>query len=304
MSGLSDIRYIKRSEIDTARWDLSIEQSRNSLIYGYSFYLDLMSRNWDALILGNYEYIMPLTWNKKWGVKYLYQPPFTQQLGIFSAQSITQDIMHSFLDILQKEFKFAEIFLNYDNGSSSSLVPKNNFTLSLSCDYQSLVSGYRKDLIKNLRHAANYTMNYVRHFDLAKAMSAFKETYSQRTPHISPEDFQHFGDVCLYMQNDVIVRAVTDENNHVLATALLLMKNNRLYLLQSTTLPRGREIEANHFLLDQVIREFSGSNRILDFEGSDIDGIAHFYMNFGSVNQPYYFYKYNRLSWPWSIFKK
>jgi hypothetical protein len=42
---------------------------------------------------------------------------------------------------------------------------------------------------------------------------------------------------------------------------------------------------------------------ILDFEGSDHPGIAHFYENFGSINQPYFFYRHNRLPWPLRLLK-
>ncbi len=40
---------------------------------------------WDALVLDDYQAVMPLTWRSKFGIRYLYQPAFTQQTGIFSA---------------------------------------------------------------------------------------------------------------------------------------------------------------------------------------------------------------------------
>lgn len=304
MGGFSDIKYIKRSELDIDRWDQTIDDSQNNLIYAYSFYLDHMSKHWDALIMGDYECIMPLTWNKKWGIKYLYQPPFTQQLGIFSAQPITENIMNAFLAVAEKKFQFLEIFLNYGNSRHHDLLLQNNYILPLTVQYEELASHYKKDMIKNLRRTGNFTMNYIRPFELNKAIDAYKRTYGHRTPHVSSSDFNQFGKLCEHLKDDAIVRAVTDGENNLLATALLLLKKNRMFLIQSTTLPAGRENEANYFLLDQVIREFSGKNLILDFEGSDIDGIAHFYMNFGSFNQPYYFFKRNHLHWPWKIFKK
>jgi hypothetical protein len=54
-------------------------------------------------------------------------------------------------------------------------------------------------------------------------------------------------------------------------------------------------MQANHFLLDAIINEFAGKNIVLDFVGSDIPGIAHFYKNFGFHNQPYFFYKFKNL---------
>jgi hypothetical protein len=54
-------------------------------------------------------------------------------------------------------------------------------------------------------------------------------------------------------------------------------------------------MEANHFLFDQLIREFAGQDLILDFEGSDLPGVARFYQKFGPQNQPFSFWKSNRL---------
>ena len=32
---------------------------------------------WDALVLDDYAAVMPLTWRRKYGTRYLYQPAFT-----------------------------------------------------------------------------------------------------------------------------------------------------------------------------------------------------------------------------------
>ena len=63
----NQIKYLQYKEIDKAKWDVCITNAPNGLIYGYSFYLDCMARRWDALVLGDYEAVMPLTWNKKYG---------------------------------------------------------------------------------------------------------------------------------------------------------------------------------------------------------------------------------------------
>ena len=61
----SSIRYVKHDDIDPDKWDECVRNAKNGLIYGYSFYLDHMAKNWDGLILGDYEVVMPLPWNKK-----------------------------------------------------------------------------------------------------------------------------------------------------------------------------------------------------------------------------------------------
>ncbi|MBS1975692.1 MAG: hypothetical protein JST13_15195, partial [Bacteroidetes bacterium] len=94
MSYAANIHYLQQHEIDKTRWDACISSSANGLIYACSSYLDTMSKNWDALVLRDYEAVMPLTWNKKYGVYYLYQPAFTASLGIFGnniSAKLTED---------------------------------------------------------------------------------------------------------------------------------------------------------------------------------------------------------------------
>jgi hypothetical protein len=85
MSEPAIIQHLTHAEIDKVKWDACIDKAGNGLIYGHSVYLNKMCNGqWDALVMGNYETVMPLTRRKKWGIYYLYQPAFTQQLGIFS----------------------------------------------------------------------------------------------------------------------------------------------------------------------------------------------------------------------------
>src|SRR6201996_2749611 len=114
MNGDQHIRYLPHDDIDVARWDHCIENAANSLIYGFHFYLDHMAAGqWDALVLGDYEAVMPLTWRSKYGIRYLYQPPYTQQAGIFAIQPLAPHLIEAFLQAARDRFRFAELFLNY-----------------------------------------------------------------------------------------------------------------------------------------------------------------------------------------------
>mgnify|MGYP006875189819 CR=1 FL=1 len=92
------IAYILHKDIDKLKWDACIQKAKNSLLYVHSFYLDIVSSGWDALIAGDYEYVMPLTHRKKLGIAYLAQPAFTQQLGVFSKKKIDYKIVMDFLE--------------------------------------------------------------------------------------------------------------------------------------------------------------------------------------------------------------
>ena len=335
-----EIHYLQRQEIDTAKWDACIDKAPNGLIYGRSFYLDHMAAGqWDALVLGDYEAIMPLAWRRKWGIRYLYQPPFTQQLGIFSgaetsptstsvsaetspastsgvpiitsitASTITSplsaSLANAFLHHLDRHFRFAEIFLNYGN-PTPYFPPYTNYILDLGAPYHRLAGQYKKDLVRNLRLASRSSLHYIKEFDLTTALSLYKDRYQDRTPHLKEEAYTRFAALCqsLHGKGQLLVKAITDTQQRPLATAILPRDKGRIYLVQSTSLPEGRQAEANHFLLDRLIAEYAGQPMILDFEGSDLPGVAHFYRNFGAQDQPYFFYRRNRLPWPLRLLKR
>jgi hypothetical protein len=300
MPAASHINYLRRSEIDTARWDECILNAASPLIYGRAFYLDEMAAGqWDALVMDDYHAVMPLTWRSRYGIRYLYQPAFTQQTGIFSAQPIPPSLTGTFLSQLDHYFRFAEIYLNYTN-AHPALTPRTNYTLPLDAPYQQLAAQYRKDLVRNLKSSSRPQLIYTKDFDLHTALLDFRREYTSRLPAIQDEDYRHFETLCLFLkeQGQLLTRAVLDERQQPLCSAVFLRDTRRFYLLHSTTLPAGRATEANHFLLDRFIREWAGTPMILDFEGSDHPGIAHFYANFGGTGQPYFFYRRNRLPWP------
>jgi hypothetical protein len=49
----------------------------------------------------------------------------------------------------------------------------------------------------------------------------------------------------------------------------------------ASNIQEGRKKGASHQLIDTLIREYAGKDYWLDFEGSDIPGIAFFFEGFG-----------------------
>lgn len=304
MNQINHIHYLSRGEIDDARWDKCVASASNELIYGYSVYLDHMAKQWDALVLNDYEAIMPLTWNMKWGIKYLYQPPLTPQLGIFSSEPVKSERVRMFLDNIPPDFRFVEIFLNYAN-KCDGLKAHDNFILDLGQPYEKLVAQYKSDLVKNLRKAQRHDLVYGEYADLHSALRLHQHEYGSRTVHVKDKDYKQFEHLSIHLKakGSALLRSVHAKSGELLALSLLFKTRRKIYLVESTTLKKGRTQEANHFLLDSIVREFCDQDLILDFVGSDIPGIAHFYRNFGSQNQPYFSYYLNLLPWPVRLLK-
>lgn len=306
----ADIIFLRHNEIDKARWDNCITTSPQSRIYARSFYLDNICPGWSALISKDYKWLLPLTHRTKWGVTYLYQPAFTQQLGIFAKPDVTvpQQVI---IQWLQQHYKFWEISWNSssrqeDVPQSIQVTPAVNLVLALGSNYKSLALQYSKDLQQNLRRSKQFNLSYAATADYQTCIDLYRQHYGLRIPHVTAVDYNHFVAICSYaMQHNMLVcREALSGNKEVLAAALLLQDGKRLYNLMNTTTDAGRKVEANHFLLDAIIREFSGKDTVFDFEGSDIPGVKRFYESFGAVNEPYYMLRYNELPWLVRLVKK
>ena len=70
------------------------------------------------------------------------------------------------------------------------------------------------------------------------------------------------------------------------------------------TQKQGQHALAGHFLYDSLIKEYSQTGLIFDFEGSDIPGIKHFYKSFGAIEQPYSRIHFNRLPYLLQLLKR
>ena len=306
-----NIIYLTYHEIDKKKWDDCIQHAVNGLIYAESVYLDHLAANWHALILGDYEAVMPLTWKRKWGIQYLYQPAFIQQGGIFSRKKLSEKTTRSFIEMASLKFRFAEININYLNIINAEkgiqIKKRNNYVLELGAGYNKISSKYNVYIKQRLSRLAKFSLQYKLSDGLPAAIKLYKKLYGERMASVANKDFLQFEMLCkiLNNQNRIIIRHVyNNDGKELLAVILLLKDKNRLYNIISAILPKGKKLLANYFLYNEVIKEFSDENILLDFEGSDIPGVAYFYSKFADKNQQYTFVKFNNLPLPIKLLKK
>ena len=292
-----EITYVKHVDIDKKKWDRCIENAPNGVIYAYSYYLDAMSESWDALVFDDYKIAMPLTWNKKYGISYLRQPAFSQQLGIFGSSSFEDNLVQAFIDKAAEHFPFIEINLNFANHYKSATAIRCNFILPLNKSFAETEKDFKTDLGNNVKKAKKNNLVYESSDEIENALVHFKHTYSSRM-NITESNYNNFLRLSFLLKDkkQVFVRNVNSKEGKLLATGLFLKDKRRIYNPMSTVFPESRKLGANHFLFYKLIEEFSMQDLTFDFEGSEIPGINHFYRNFGSVEQNYFFVKINKLA--------
>lgn len=290
------IAYLRHGQIDKTRWDDCIAHASNALIYAHSWYLDVVHEGWEALVEvtdGNYQSIMPLTCNRKYGVNYLFQPFFTQQLGVFSRSPLTEEKVMAFLKAIPKKFLRVEIRLNEGNSlpeGCRGVEFHSNCLLDLRQSYELLSSHYHENTKRNLKKSLKYSLRLVKGIPVAKVVELFRHDRGASVKHWGDREYarlERLVDVVTASQNALVYGIQNFDNNEIICGAFLLKYQDRITFLFSGNSGAGKSCQAMTFLLDQVIREFACNMRWLDFEGSDDSDLARYYLGFGAEEKKY-----------------
>lgn len=289
------MQTIPSRNIDIKKWDNCVKINK-APIYCSSIYLNTMADNWVGLVLDDYKAIFPICFRKKWGITYTYVPAFMQQLGFIGQ---TQDWALIENELL-KFVKYGDIMFNHRNNFlAAETVEKTNYIINLDKPYQHISNNYKNDLKQNLKKAAKQNFVYEESIDTERAIDLYRNYYGQRMEDIRTESFMNLKNLSIDLQKEksCLVRQVVSSRGQLLAIALLLKDDNRIYNIANSTTVLGRRTVANHFLIDSILKEFAGSHLIFDFEGSDLLGVKQFYKKFGAINQPYFHWHFNKLPW-------
>jgi len=300
------IRYLKQSEIDTEKWDQCIDSSFNGMTYAKSWYLDLVAEQWEALVENDYERVFPLVFRKKLGIYYLYQPVFTQQLGIFSTTLLTEDIVSNFIQSIPKHFGFAEINLNTFNkvGEGKFKIHKwLNHELDLIEPYALLFKNYSSNLKRNLKKANKENLTFTDGIKPDNIIKIFKENRGLSLP-LNDQDYNiltRLSYTGIYKGLIKTYGVYTGANELCAGVIFLKSKKKKIFLFSGLT-KQGKEVNAMPFLIDQFIQQNNQQHVTLDFEGSNDKNLARFYKSFGSKEITYPHLKINQFKFPLSIF--
>lgn len=291
------IQYLQHNQIDKAKWDTIITECGN--IYAYSWYLDIVHPGWEALVEDDYQSVMPLTGGKKFGIDYLYQPFFVQQLGVFSKRPLSPEQQSGFLYAIPKKYRFAEIRLNEGNKCIDGIQGidfHRNVLLDLNHDYEEIRANYHANTKRNLAKAENNGLEITNETGLSEIIGLFRANRGATVKVWGDAEYTRLlrlADAASRLQAAFLV-GVT-KNAELLCGALFLKKANRITFLFSGNSEAGKENQAMTFLLDAVIQKFACQPMVLDFEGSDDDNLARFYLGFGGTETKYPSYTYNNL---------
>ena len=287
------IKYLKYKDIDVKKYDSCIANAIQSKVYAYSWYLDIVSEEWNLLVLDDYKAVMPLPTRKKYGINYVFQPNWIQHLGLFSLETLSSNDIENFIKHIPKKFMFLDFNINFKNKNSLAL---NNYILPLNKDYKTLFKAFSKGRKSSINQAQKGGVEIRSSQDYMSIITLFRE-HKGLNLNLTDKAYFLLEKIIIKAQelNLLKILSAYSSENELIGGSFFIVSNARITYLFSAINQKGRDLQAMSLILNKVIKDYSDSDYILDFEGSMLPGVATFIKSFKPRKEAYYHLKKWRL---------
>jgi len=309
------LKYRPHNQIDKQKWDACVEASAQRIVYALSWYLDVVAPAWVAFIWEQeeqYKAVMPLPEAHKFGIKYVLQPFFCPQLGVFATTEIFLD---DFVQALKEKYVLISNYCfntaNYGNVNKvSDLKVKQYYThhLQLNAGYGQIFAGYSRDRKLNLKRARKAGLTIVESTDIKPIIKLFREDAEARIyGGVNLETYLLLERLYKELQQRGLATLLYTHtpDGEIDAGCLFINYADKIIYIFNAASKSGRRHNGRSLMIDAVIRKYAGQPLVFDFESPpDVANIIRVYQGFGSEPVPYYSLQLNRLPKPLQFIKE
>lgn len=239
------ILLVKNEDINRKKWDSTVSQSHSGALFGYTWYLDSVCRDWDALVTPDYRFVMPIP---IFSNKYPLMNQYLFWTGIYSGDIVTSQLAEQFVSNIPD--KYNHLYLNF-----------NKF-----CEISNIENGlirhdkvFQIDLIrpyKTRRFQTPPTQNQHFALDIKRCIAFFLVNNYQID---TMEYYKLMKEV--KQRGHCMIFAIVAPNKDILGCAVIFVSQNEIYL---TDISINKNIKnykpIKNELLDAIITYFSGKN--------------------------------------------
>ncbi|MFD1552016.1 hypothetical protein DNU06_01050 [Putridiphycobacter roseus] len=292
----SILELITHKNIDKERWDSLVSNNDSSQLFMYSWYLDVVSPNWSALIYKDYEAIFPITEIKKFGTKQIIQPIFTREFNVVGKGVDNQDVFNH----LKANYQNISLRFNLEMPQFSPHSRIAQF-VKLNEDFSGNYSTNAKRLIKK----AQKHFVYKSIPDVSALMAMVKDILVEKIEEFTPDN--------LLVLEGLMEKALEQEQGQCIAifqdgnfvgAGFFLMANDRVTYLKGVANHEAKRLGAMYGLMHYAFNKYSLNFNVFDFGGSNVSNVAQFYKKFGAYDYTYYNYELNQLPFWYKLSKK
>ena len=297
MENSDNIRLLKRTEIDDDSWNTCIRMASNGIIYSYTWYLDCFAENWFGIVYKEYQFVMAVPCKRKLGISYVYHPALVPQLGVIG-NNIPDDLPELFIRSIPADFKLIDYTIINQIEiliGDCTVTPTVNYTFPLDKPYDELRQQFTNNTIRNIAKQKDQG-TIIKGIDTADVVNLAKIQFADFPKNVlaALDKYEEMNNNCPE-ENKCLNYGYVNKDEKLEAAVSIMFSPQRIYYLIACNSPAAKTKGASHKVVDVIIRDHAGMNAVLDFEGSDIPGVAFFYNGFGARAEYYQKLHINRL---------
>ncbi len=289
------IRRIKREDIDKVKWDSCIHYANNGTLFGYTWYLDQVGKDWEGLVEGDYESVFPLIrQEKKWGVTSLFVPELLPQSGLFSIHVLSKTRIEKFMEAIPDEYGIREFRFNEGIGATAlsnfSVDSHHNYHLLLKEGWEKIVKNYSPELLDVLQDKSFQKFSV----DSSISPEVLTDFYLENHPN-AKEEYKHTYLRIIYNlmhRGTGFVTSMRNEKEELIAANYFAFSHGKVISLIPTW--KGDMGKKSLWKLTDMLIQSQANNPVkFDFNIAMGNlGVEHF----GAKKTTFYGIKENRLS--------
>lgn len=273
------MKLIARKYIDIKKWNALVESHSDASIYCQSVFLDALAANWVLLINDEYTLGIPIPYVQHFGVRGIYTPNFIRSLDFVGDKELLTDAkVAEILRLLKKKFSYCSL-----NMEKPILVEKADNYVYQQLVQEKLLHTQAKRAIKKF-HQSNLE---IRITDIEEVSGIITSELFDKVDSLRLIDFQRFEQLFdTIIPKDLWVLSVTDGSDY-LGGMIFLKWKNRLHYIKGGSIKDAKNAGAMYAMMDFAIDYAVESRLILDFGGSNVDGVKRFNNSFGATDVHY-----------------
>lgn len=258
-----NIRLVPREEFDKQLYDSCVHYATNGNIYGYHWFLNATTDDWDVLVEDEWSSVMPLPKTKNWlGRTRLEQPRLISDLAIYSVNVLSPKRVQAFWDAIPDEYRSGNLTVE------PASTPKANgrFTveaasgtaLTLNRPYEQIIEDFSPGYHEGLVRAEMARLRPASSFKPERLADLWLEVNGKTAEN---EWRYHAMQRVMYQ---VLHRgwggtqAVQDDQGEILAMVFLAYSHHRIFPLFTVETTEGKSVGALTYLWDNILKSHAG----------------------------------------------
>lgn len=295
------IVYLKNLEIDREHWDSCIKGSNYLKPFAYSWYLDIMSPGWEALIDDDYDSVFPLPVINRFGYKKIVTPPFLQQLGAFSPDKNDSDVIREFIDFLPYFFRYIDLNVKQKvDYEGFKLTELSGYSLDLSYPYEKIFEDFSRQCKKQIELFDRKSIELVTDISPDEILDLYisnKPDEDVKIRLLYYHRIKSLMNFCLKNKKGRILGVRTARRRLISAMFIIEVPGYKTIQLIADS-HEGSTKHTGFFIVNELIRNASFSRLTIDFAEPSIISIPSYAKAFGCMYTPHYRIYRNRIFWP------